>query len=207
VLVALAAPVVGFLAARPAIERAVRARVERETGALGLAATIGSCRLTPRLALELREIVVEAPGRVRVRARSATVSPRLSLLGVVGRAANVATSGVLADLPGGVRLDLAPAEWVVESRRRDRRIALVGWGETLEITLTRDSRARRVEARADGLRLSERLRVLLHGCPVGRLGTIDGTARVERNAAGEVRVATSARARGLALASLDEGCA
>jgi hypothetical protein len=204
VLVVLAAPVAGFLVARPAIERAVRARIGREARALGLSATIGSCRLTPRLSLELGEIVVEAPGRVRVRARSAVVSPRLSLLGVVGRAARVATSGVLADLPGGVRLDLAPAEWVVESRWRDRRIALVGRGETLEITLARDSRARRVEARADGLRLSERLRVLLHGCPVARLGTIDGTAQLERGDAGEVRVATRARARGLALVSLDE---
>lgn len=209
-LVALAAPVAGFLVARPAVERAVRARIGRETGALGLSATIGSCRLTPRLSLELREIVVEAPGRVRVRARSAAISPRLSLLGVVGRAASVATSGVLADLPGGVRLELTPAQWVVESGWRDRRVALDGRGETLEITVARDSGARRVEARANGLRLSERLRVLLHGCPVASLGTIDGTARVERDAAGEVRVATSARARGLALVSLDEvdeGCA
>ncbi len=61
--------------------------------------------------------------------------------------------------------------------------------------------------RADGLRLSERLRVLVHGCPVARLGTIDGTAQVERDAAGEVRVTTSARAHRIALASLDEGCA
>jgi len=63
---ALAAPVVGFLLIRPAIEGAARARTEREARALGLSATIGAVRLTPWLSLELGDVVVENPGRVRV---------------------------------------------------------------------------------------------------------------------------------------------
>ena len=65
-VVALAAPVVGFLLVRPAIERAARTRIEREARALGLSATIGAVRLTPWLSLELGDVVVENPGRVRV---------------------------------------------------------------------------------------------------------------------------------------------
>jgi hypothetical protein len=208
--IALAAPVVGFLLIRPAIERAARTRIEREARALGLSATIGAVRLTPWLSLEIRDVVVENPGCVRVLSRSVVVGPRLSPLGLVGRAAHVATTRVVADLPGGVRLDLAPADWVVESRWRDRRIALLSRGEALEITVARDSGALRVEARAAAARLSQRLRVLLHGCPVASLGTVDGGARVERSATSDVRVALNARARGLALVSLDEvvpGCA
>ena len=208
--IALAAPVVGFLLVRPAIERAARTRIEREARALGLSATIGTVRLTPWLSLELGDVVVEYPGRVSVRSRSVVVGPRLSPLGLVGRAVHVATTGVLADLPGGVRLDLAPADWVVESRWRSRRIALLSRGEALEITVARDSGALRVEARAAAARLSQRLRVLLHGCPVASLGTVDGGAQVERSATGDVRVALDARARGLAFVSLDDvgaGCA
>jgi hypothetical protein len=208
--IALSLSVAGLLLARPSIEGAVRALIERETRALGLSATIGACRLTPRLSLELDEIVVEAPGRVRVLAPRLVVGPRLSLLGVVGRAAHVTTSEVRIDLPGGVRLDLAPAEWVVESRWRKWRIALISRVERLEITVGRDSGAQRVETRLDSVRLSQRLHVLLHGCPVASLGTVDGGAQVERSAAGEVRVAVDARVRGLALVSLDElqaGCA
>ena len=202
--VALAAPVVGFLLIRPSIERAVRTRIGREARALGLSDTIGTVRLTPGLSLELGDIVVEKPGRVRVLSRSVVVGPRVSPLGLVGRAACVATGPILVELPGGVRLDLEPADWVVESRWRDRRIALEGRGEVLEITVARDGGALRVEARASAARLSRRLRVLLHGCPVASLGTVDGGAQVERSAGGDVRVALSTRARGLALVSLDE---
>ena len=91
----------------------------------------------------------------------------------------------------------------------DRRIALLSRGEALEITVARDSGALRVEVRAAAARLSQRLRVLLHGCLVASLGTVDGGAQVERSATGAVRVALNARARGLALVSLDEvaaGC-
>jgi len=183
--IAVAAPVVGFLLIRPAIERAARTRFEREARALGLSATIGAVRLTPWLSFELGDVVVENPGRVRVLSRSVVVGPHLSPLGLVGRAAHVATTRVLADLPGGVRLDLAPADWVVESRWRNRRIALLSRGEALEITVARDSGALRVEARAAAARLSQRLRVLLHGCPVASLGTVDGGAQVERSATGD----------------------
>ena len=185
----------------------MQARIEREARALGLSATIGSVRLTPWLSLELGDVVVENHGRVRVLSRSVVVGPRLSPLGLVGRAAHVATARVLADLPGGVRLDLAPADWVVESRWRDWRIALLSPGEALEITVARDHATLRVEARAAAARMSQRLRVLLHGCPVASLGTVDGGAQVERSATGDVRVALNARARGLALVSLDEAVA
>ncbi len=208
--IALALLVIGLILARPTIEGAVRARIEREARALGLSATVGGCRLTPRLSLELDEIVLEAPGRVRVLARAVVVGPRLSLLGVVGRAAHVATSEVRVDLPGGVRLDLARAEWVVESRWRKRRIALISRVERLEITVERDTGAHRIETRLHSVRLSQRLRVLLHGCPFASLGTVDGGSQVEQSATGEVRVAVDARVRGLALVSLDElqtGCA
>ncbi len=208
--VALAAPVVGFLLGRPAIERAARTRVEREARAVGLSVTIADVRLTPWLSIELGDVVVEKPGRVRLLSRSVVVGPRLSPLGLLGRAARVATARVLADLPGGVRLELAPADWVVESRSSDRRIALLSRGETLEITVARDSGALRVEVLSAAARLSQRLRILLHGCPVASLGTLDGRAQVERSAAGDVRVVLDARARGLALVSLEDtgtGCA
>jgi hypothetical protein len=117
---ALAGPVVGFVLLRPSIERGARTLVQREARALGLSAAIGALRLTPWLLLELGDVVVENSGRVRVLSRSVVVRPRLSLLGLVGRAAHVATAQVLADLPGGVRLDLGPAEWASRSRSRSR---------------------------------------------------------------------------------------
>ena len=154
--IAVAAPVVGFLLIRPAIERAARTRIAREARALGLSATIGAVRLTPWLSLELGDVVVENPGRVRVLSRSVVVGPRFSPLGLVGRASHVATTRVLADLPGGIGLDFAPADWVVESRWRDRRIALLSRGEVLEITVARDAGALRV-------RLEDGAHVTVHG--------------------------------------------
>ncbi|MCG6924109.1 MAG: transglycosylase domain-containing protein [Acidobacteria bacterium] len=200
----LAAPVVGFPLVRPSIERAVRARLDRQARALGLSDTIGTVHLTPGLSLEIGDVVVEKPGRVRILTHSVVVGPRLSPLGLVGRAAHVVTGRVLAELPGGVRLAFEPADWVVESRWRDRRIALQGGGEVLEITVARDRGALRVEARASAAQLSRRLHLLLHGCPVASLGTVDGAAQLERSAGGDVSVVVSTRARGLALVSLDE---
>ena len=115
----LAAPVVGFPLVRPSIERAVRARLDRQARALGLSDTIGTVHLTPGLSLEIGDVVVEKPGRVRILTHSVVVGPRLSPLGLVGRAAHVVTGRVLAELPGGVRLAFEPADWVVESRWRE----------------------------------------------------------------------------------------
>ena len=58
-----------------------RRRVEREARALGLSVTIGDVRLSPWLSIELGDVVVEKPGRVRLLSRSVVVGPRLSPLG------------------------------------------------------------------------------------------------------------------------------
>jgi penicillin-binding protein 1A len=209
-LVAGGAGWAAFVLLRPAVEAAARARIEREARRVGLSTTIGSVHLTPCLALELRDLVLENPGRVRVMTHAATVKPRLSFRHAPGRAAFVSLAMAVVELPAGVRLEVAPSTWAVESASPGLRLHRVREGERLELELRRGSGTVEARAGATHARLSQFVRVLLHGCPIADLGTVDGDGRIEREASGAIRLSMRARARALAVASSaaagDTGC-
>jgi Transglycosylase len=204
-LVAGAAACAAFALLRPAVEAEARARIEGAARRAGLSATIGSVHLTPWLALELRDVVLEDDGRVRLMTRSASVAPRLSFRVPPGRAARVSHGRVIVELPAGVRLEVAPATWAVESSQilSVRRVAP---GERLELDVRRGRTGYvEVHAHATSARLSGLVRILFHGCPIADPGTVDGDARVEQEPRGVVELAVRGRARGLAVATWASG--
>lgn len=190
-----------FLLLRPRAEAAARARLEREARRLGLSLTLGSLRLTPRLSLELGDLVLEGTGPIRLSTRRAVLSPHPSLRGLVGRAARLDAAKTALDLPAGVRLDLEPSSWVVEARPPALQVRRLQPGQRLQLELTRAKGALALRAQAQDARLSGFLRLLLHGCTLADPGTLDGEARVEKDAAGALHVALRGVARGLAIAS------
>ena len=199
--VAVVAAVAAFVLVRPAAEAEARAWIEDAARRARLSATLGSVRLTPWLTLELRDLVVENAGSVRLMTREATVRPRLSFR-AFGRAARVSLGSAVVELPTGIRLELAPSTWDVESASRSMNVRRVEPGEHLELDVSRGLRGRvQVQARATNARLSRLVRILFHGCPVADPGTVDGDVRVEREPRGVVRLAVQGRARGLAVAS------
>ena len=156
----------GFVSLRAAAEAEARARIEREARRLGLATTLGSVRLTPWLTLELRDLVLENAGRVRVLTRGATVRPALSLPGIFGRAAVVSLETAVLELPGGVRLEVQPSTWAVESASAGLRVHGTRPGERLAVELRRGSGIVELGAHAEDVHLSEQVRILVHGCRI-----------------------------------------
>ena len=200
-LVAGCAACAGFVLLRPAVEAEARARIESEARRLGLSTTLGSVHLSPRLTLELRDLVLENAGHVRVMTHAATVKPRLSFRSALGRAALVSLANAVVELPAGVRLEVAPSTWAVDSASRDLRLRRIQAGERLELELQRRPEIVELRARATNARLAELVRILVHGCPIADPGTVDGDARIARDASGAIRLAVRVRARALAVAS------
>ena len=210
-LVATGAACAAFVLLRPAVEEEARARVERAARRAGLATTIGSVRLTPWLSFELRDVVLENAGRVRLMTRSATVRPRLSFRVPPGRAARVSLASAIVELPAGVRLELAPSTWDVDSASPALHVRRIAPGERLEIDVRRGQPGHvELQAHAANARLSRLVRVLFHGCAIADPGTVDGDARVELEPGEAVRLAVRGRARALAVATWatggTEGC-
>jgi hypothetical protein len=204
-LAAVAAACAAFVLLRPAVEAEARARIEDAARRASLSATLGSVRLTPRLSLELRDVVLENAGRVRLMTREATVRPRLSFR-APGRAARVSLGRATVELPLGLQLELSPSTWDVESGSRSASVRRVEPGEHLELDVSRGLPGHvQLRARATNARLSRLVRILLHGCPVVDPGTVDGDLRLQREPRGIVRLAVRGRARGLAVASWTTG--
>jgi monofunctional biosynthetic peptidoglycan transglycosylase len=203
VVVAAIAAVV-FITARPAVERRLRARIAEEARSRGLAATIGELQLRPT-SIALREVVLESADGVRVLCREARLRPRLSLLGLLGRAASVEHERVAVDLPAGLRLAVEPSRWVAESGWRELRLRHDVRGETLELSYRREGQTTRAGLRAEDARLSGLVDLRRHGCIVADLGTLSGGGEMVRQADGAVHAALQVRSRGFALAPLGGG--
>ena len=196
--------VLGFAAARPAIERRLRQRITDEARERGLAATIGDLRLHPA-SVELRELVLEGSDGVRLMCREARVRPRLSLLGLLGRAAAVEHGRMLVELPAGLRLGVEPSRWIVEDGWRVLRLRHDVRGETLELTFAREGAAVRAGLRAADARLSSLVELRRHGCVLADPGTLTGGAQLVRDGKGTVHLSVQLRSHGFALAPLDGG--
>ena len=202
-----------FLLLRPRLEQAALARIEREARKLGMSSTVAGVRLTPWLTLQLDEVLLEDARRLRLRALGVRVAPRLSPAGLLGRTQQVFVSSASAELPAGLRLELRPSAWLLERRGKTLRVSSLQGGEQLQLEISRSDGALEVRAHADRARLSERLAVLVHGCPVASLGTADGELTVSRDPDGTVHLTARGRSRGLAVASFgsaatdDGGCA
>jgi hypothetical protein len=204
-LAAVAAACAAFVLLRPAVETEARARIEDAARRARLSATLGSVRLTPSLSLELRDVVLENPGGVRLLTREASVRPRLSFR-APGRATRVSLARTTVALPLGLQLALSPSTWDVDWRSRSVSVRRVEPGEHLELDVSGGRPGHlQLRAHAANARLSRLVRMFLHGCPVADPGTVDGDLRVQREPRGVVRLAVQGRARGLAVASWTTG--
>lgn len=193
-----------LVVARPALEERLRERIGREARARGLAATVGAVRLH-LTSLDLREIVLDRPEGLRLLCREVRVRPRLSPLGLLGRAASVEHGPLVVELPAGVRLGVAPSRWVAEAGWREGRLRLDAPGETLELVRRRERGVARLVGRARDARLSGRVDLRRRGCPLADPGTLDGELLLEREGGGPVRAELHLAARGFALAALGGG--
>ena len=203
--------VVGFLFARPRVEALAIRTLQAGASQRGWTATVGTARLRPWLTLDLRDVALGNESGWRVEAREVSVSPGLSWHGLIGRAALARLSTVSVYLPVGLQIDVRPATWAIDSSndRPGPAVAAVemarsegGPGATPPIALiVTTGRDVRIDARFVGAPLSDLVQVLRDGCPVARLGTIDGDGQVVRGGRGPVEVRLKGRARGLAFAS------
>jgi hypothetical protein len=191
---------VGYLVSRPLLEQRLLARLQRAAGERGLSATIGSVHLTPSLSLELREVLLE-DRRVQIATRVLDLRPRLSLRGLIGRAANATVGALVVILPEGVQVDVAPSNWSIELPARELLLAREADGGTLDLRFGKSRAGTVVHARATNAALSGLVRVLLHGCPILDPGTLDGELRIEQGS-DVVHAVVKGRAHGLAVASL-----
>ncbi len=204
-VVVVAVPIMAyaaFLISRPLLERRIRLRLGREAASAGFSATIGELHLTPGFKLELRDVVLERTGRLQIATHALDMRPRVSLLGLVGRAATVSFGTIVLRIRPGVELDIAPSRWVLESPWEGLRLSRLAPGEELELVASRVGGKWSLGLRAKDVRLSGFASLVLLGCSVLEPGRLDAEARIEENAEDSVAVVLRARFRGLAVASL-----
>ncbi|HLA78644.1 MAG TPA: transglycosylase domain-containing protein [Vicinamibacteria bacterium] len=192
----------GFLLLRPAVEKRVKARLDRDAKKVGLSATLGEVHLRPWLSLELRDVIIEKPGRLRLTVSDVVVRPRWSPRGLIGRAANLDLSQVSIGLAADVKIEMQPSAWVLEARPPELRVRRLGSKDELELTVSNHPGGRTMRVGASNAHLSGFLRVLVGGCGVADLGTVDGEGRLDQDVAGTIKLALRARTERLALASL-----
>ncbi len=200
VIVALTT-VAGFYISRPRVEALAIERLQAAAGRRGWIATVGSARLTPWLSLDLRDVVLRDHGGWRIEAREASVAPRWSWPGLIGRAAVLRLTKTSLYLPVGLQIDVRPATWAIDSSNDRLRVELAGKTPPVALSVA-TGRGIRLDAHFAAAPLSDLVDVLRDGCPVARLGTVDGDGQVIRSSTGLVDVRLKGRSRGLALASL-----
>jgi hypothetical protein len=193
--------VVGFLIARPRLEALAISRLQTAASQRGWTATVGTARLRPWLTLDLRDVALGNESGWRVEAREVSVAPRLSWHGLIGRAAVARLSKVSVYLPVGLQIDVRPATWAIDASNDRLQVQLPGATPPIALIVT-TGRDARIDARFVGAPLSDLVQVLRDGCPVARLGTVDGDGQIVRGGRGPVEVRLKGRARGLAFASL-----
>jgi len=194
--------VLGFLIARPRLEALAISRLQAAASQQGWIASVAGARLTPRLTLDLRGVVLRNQFNWRVEAGEVSVAPRWCWQGLIGRAASVRLAKASVYLPAGLQIDIRPATWAIDSSKDRFQVALAGGG-TPQIALgVTTGREIRIDARFVAAPLSDLVKVLRDGCSLAELGTIDGDGQLVRSRGGLVHVRLKGRARGVALASL-----
>ncbi len=162
-----------FVLVRPLVEERARARLQRAASRLGLQATFDGIRLRPWLSLELQGVALaNASHGLELTTPEIVLRPRLSLLGLIGRAVRIETAPAVVLLPKGLQLELGASACSVDAGRRG-----------LDVTGS---------SRTD--------RVLLRGRPLAELGALDFQLRTETGEE-VVRLSLRALARGLVLES------
>jgi hypothetical protein len=193
--------VVGFQVLRPRVEALATERLQAAASLRGWTATVGHTRLTPWLSVDLRDVVLRNRSGWRIEAREVSVAPRWSLRGLVGRAALARLTKTSLYLPVGLQIDVRPSTWAIDSWKDRLRVELAGKASPVVLGVS-TGREVRLDVRLAAARLSDLVDVLRDGCPVARLGTVDGDGQVISSSTGLVDVRLKGRSRGLALASL-----
>lgn len=193
--------IVGFQTFRPRVEALATERLQAAAGKRGWIATVGQAHLTPRLSVDLRDVVLRDRSGWRIEARDVSVAPRWSWRGLMGRAALVRLTKTSLYLPVGLQIDVRPATWAIESSKDRLRMELVGKAPPVVLSVG-TGREMHLDARFAAAPLSDLVDVLRNGCPVARLGTVDGDGQVIRSSTGLVDVRLKGHSRGFAVASL-----
>ena len=193
--------VVGFQILRPRVEALATERLQAAASQRGWIATVGHVRLTPWLSVDLRDVVLRDRSGWRIEAREVSVAPRWSWRGLIGRAVLARLKKTSLYLPVGLQIDVRPATWAIDAWKDRLRVELAGKAPAVVLSVI-TGREIRLHARFAATPLSDLVDVLRDGCPVARLGTVDGDGQLTRGTTGLVDVRLKGRSRGLALASL-----
>jgi hypothetical protein len=187
--------------AQPRLERAVRARVEREAARRGWRVQLQEVHVGPWPPLRLEGVRLEKPGAWSLAAETADVSLRAWGRGLLGRA-RLALGRATLSGPAGLAVETQPTAWDVDAlgpkglrvRQRDPGGLAVSWlpgaGDDVEIEVAA------LDAAAGRWLVLQR-----EGLPLLDPGTLSGTARLAR--AGDMtRFEMDLAGHGLRLASL-----
>jgi hypothetical protein len=200
---AILGAVVAFWLARPSLERRLGERIVAAAKRQGLIATVRAVHVGVWPLARLEGVSVTAPGRFRVVAESARVSPALWGHGLSGLAWRIQLGQAFVSLPVGVEVDLAPLDW----KMRRTREGFLAWRrageEHIDVDWARGGVDAGLRVRAANLDLTDRLTLRQRSVTVSDLGTIEGELSVRPAAAHELRIELRGRSRGLRLSALD----
>lgn len=199
--VAALTTVVGFEMVRPRVEALAIERLRSAARQRGWTATIGGARLTAGLRLNLRDVALRNGSGWRLGAGEVSVAPQWSWRGLLGHAAVVRLSKTSASLPFQLRIDIRPGAWAIDVSGSQVRVRPADGTASMAFDIT-TGREVRVDAHFAAAPLADVVRVSRAGCPVARLGTVDGDGQFVRSSTGLVDVRLRGRARGFAMASL-----
>jgi penicillin-binding protein 1A len=190
------------LLARPRLEQAVRARLEREAARRGARLQLGAVQvgLWPQLSLE--RVRLEKPGAVTLSAERVDVRLRLWGRGLLGRARLSLGRATLGG-PAGLAAEAEPTTWDLEAAGDGGlRARLRAPGDGLSVAwLPGPAGAARLELSATGAAAGRWLSLQRDGLPLADPGTLSGTASLVRDGHA-TRFEVDLGARGLRLASL-----
>jgi hypothetical protein len=159
---------------RPRVEDAVRARIAREAAARGLAVRVDSVRVGIWPPLTLSGVRVEKPGTWSAETNEA----RLTLY-PWARRVRVALGPLSASGPGGLAVDMSPAEWETPMSQNARiAVELRGPVEGLSLLWTPAPGGGRLEGTARDAPLGRLLTVRRNGLPVVDAGVASGTFQI-----------------------------
>jgi len=170
----------GALVARPRVEQAIRARIQREAARRGLAASVRELRVGIRPPLRLLDLRLEKPGGWTVVLEGVDVGFRLWGHGIVGRT-RLAVGSLAMTGPGGLQLRIEPTRWELALDRTGAvHAGLRDAGGALAVRRVASADGWRIDATAADFPAGRLVEVFRHDEPLLDAGTVSGTVRVGR---------------------------
>jgi transglycosylase-like protein len=200
---ALVLAVPAGLLLRPRLERAVRARIEREAARRGVSVEVQAVEVGLWPPLRLQAVRLEKPGAGWVTAETVDLSLRAWGSGLAGRT-RLGLGPLVLGGPAGLTLEAAPTSWDVSALSGDGlRLELRRPARGLRLDWLPGAAGDRLEATAIDLPAGRIVTPRRDGLPLLDVGTLSGTVRLTR-APDRAELALDLRGLGMRLASLSQ---